>query len=226
VRVFAVSLLFADLATNIGQIIVNFLAIVGGFLIGNVLALIVIRLFVRKFAKGKKIPRMVEQLIRTIAGLIVAFLVAIMVFGNNGWGFGGTGGGQFGGEGGGEAQQQATQQITESPTPPDTKVEPLPEQKKDDNYQERVRVVVLGGDAKEDRFYLFEEDKEAISLTDLKRKIDTQNAQKPIRRLTVYVYKNSAALDSAVVGDLKELARKQGLSIDFPPVQKELRPLR
>lgn len=212
--------LFANTFENVGRTLLNFLAIGGGFLLGSVLMWFVVRM-VAKFTFQQKPNKAVDMVARGIGGIAGALLIALLVFGDGGWGFGGSGGGRPGGPGGKDLQQPntpATNKETDKAKPEIPPIKVTPE-----DLSDRVKIVILGGSVKDDKFYLLEQ---PMSLDELKKALETRNQQKKLNGLTVFVYKNSAALDSAVVSDLKDLARKLQLSIDFPPVQRELRPER
>ena len=108
-------LIFADGFANTGRLVLNFLAIAGGFLIGYVLTHVVLRL-IAKFALNKRLPLILERALQVIGGLIVAFLVGLMVFGDGGWGFGGTGGTNPGGP---DGTGQQRPDPAKDPVPPD-----------------------------------------------------------------------------------------------------------
>jgi len=216
----------ANAFENVGRTILNFLAIGGGFLIGTVVAWALVRL-VSKFLLKRKPNVYVDKIARVVGGIIGAILIALLVFGDGGWGFGGSGGGLPGGPGGTDKQQpgkgngDGEPKITD-PTIPAAKIKVKPP-----DVDDRVKIVVLGGlDVKDERFYLFEDERTASTLRELTLKVEARDSLMKLKGLTVYVYKNSAAEGGFVVGDLRELARKKDLSIDFAPVQKELRPER
>jgi hypothetical protein len=104
----------AAMFESAGKFVLGALAVAGGFLIGNLLMLLVCRV-IAKMAFHTRMNRRFEQAIRILAGIAVAILVAWLVFrGGPGWGFGGTGTGQGEGSGG----------LTPSTTRPS---EPTPE---------------------------------------------------------------------------------------------------
>lgn len=217
--------LLANAFENVGRTILNFLAIGGGFLIGTVVAWTLVRL-VTKFMLKRKPNVYVDKIARVVGGIVGAILIALLVFGDGGWGFGGSGGGLPGGPGGTDKQQPGKgngegEPKNTDPTIPAAKIKIKPPE-----VDDRVKIVVLGGQALPDKFYLFEDETAPSTLRELTLKVEARDKLKKLKGLEVFVYKNSAALDSAVVGDVKDLARKMNLSIDFAPVQKELRPER
>ncbi|WP_020473949.1 hypothetical protein [Zavarzinella formosa] len=213
--------LFANSLENVGRTLLNFLAIGGGFLLGSIAGWAAVRV-AAKFILLAKPNKTISLIARALGGIAGAILVALFVFGDGGWGFGGSGGGLPGGPGGTDKQQPG-QPINEEPKAEPKKIEPPKIKPKPPETDDSVKVVVLGGDATQDRFYLLEDEKAPSTLEEVTLKVEARNQAKKLSRLTIYVYKNSAAMDSAVVGDLKDLARKLDLSIDFPPVQRELR---
>lgn len=217
--------LFANAFENVGRTLLNFLAIGGGFLLGSIVGWGFSRLVTKLLLKRKPI-RYLDLFCRAVGGILGAILVALLVFGDGGWGFGGSGGGRPGGPGGSDKQQPGNPVSSVEESKAEKKIEPPKIKPKPPETDDSVRVVVLGGDAKPDRFYLFEDETAPSTLEEVTKKTEARNQLKKLTRLTVFVYKNSAAIDSAVVGDLKDLARKLELSIDFPPVQRDLRPER
>lgn len=217
--------LFANSFENVGRTLLNFLAIGGGFLVGSMLAWFGVRM-AGKMMFRQKPNRAVDLTARTLGGIAGAILVAYLVFGDGGWGFGGSGGGAPGGPGG-TGKQQPNQQNNETNSNTEQPKVEIPKIKpKAPETDDSIRVIVLGGDAKPDRFYLVEDENMPSTLAEVTAKIEGRNQAKKLTRLTVFVYKNSASMDSAVVGDLRDLARKFDLSLDFPPVQRDLRPVR
>ena len=216
--------LLANTFENVGRTLLNFLAIGGGFLLGSVAAWFLVRL-AGKMMFRRQPNRVVDMIARALGGIGGAILVALLVFGDGGWGFGGSGGGLPGGPGGPEKQQPG--QISGEPAVPEkTKVEIPKVKPKVAETDDSIRIIVLGGDAKPDRFYLVEDEAMPSTLAEVIQKVEGRHKVKKLARMTIFVYKNSASVDSAVVGDLRDLARRLELGIDFPPVQRELRPLR
>ena len=79
----------AAMFDNAGKFVLGALAVAGGFLLGNLLMLLICRV-VAKMAFQSRMNRRLEQALRILAGIAVAVLVAWLVFrGGPGWGFGG-----------------------------------------------------------------------------------------------------------------------------------------
>jgi hypothetical protein len=147
---------FAFLQVNpdrIAAVVVNLLAVAGGFLAGMIL-FGVAAYFVDKKLTGGKSPGAMHMAARWVGGLIGAVLVALLVFGD-GFGTGpGDGPGQTEktGPGAGTGTQAATPvtaKTTDTPQPPE--VTPPPP----GTPTETLQVTVLSGaDVKEAKFYV------------------------------------------------------------------------
>lgn len=217
--------LLANALENVGRTLLNFLAIGGGFLIGATLAWILVR-FGAKMVFKRKPNRVVDKIARAVGGILGALLVALFVFGDGGWGFGGSGGGHIGSDGGTEQQQKGkgaggSEPTKAEPTIPAAKIKIKPPE-----IDDRVKIVILGGDAPPDHFYLFEDETAPSTLQELTLKVEARNKLKKLTGLTVFVYKNSAARGTAVVDNVEKMGRNMGLEISFPTVNKEPRPMR
>ena len=118
--------LLANAFENVGRTLLNFLAIGGGFLLGATLAWILVRVVTKSMFK-KKPNRVVDKIARAVGGILGALLVALLVFGDGGWGFGGSGAGHIGGDGGSEKQQPGAGAGDSEPTKAEpTKAAPKP----------------------------------------------------------------------------------------------------
>jgi hypothetical protein len=89
-----------------------------------------------------------------------------------------------------------------------------------------VKVVVLGGSAGEERFYLFQNDRTPRTLNEIRQMILDQREKsiRPLKMVDIYVYKNSADRNGTVVKRLENWAREERFGVSFPPVQNENRP--
>jgi hypothetical protein len=217
--------IYADVMANVGRTVLNILAIFGGFLIGNMLVLVLSRA-ITKLALTKPPPVLVEKLARLLGGIVVAILVGMLVFGDGDWGFGGSGKGGTPGKNDGETEKSRDSGRAAPETKPQDKKDPTTP-KKDPTIKEiAVKIDVLGGDARESKFYFLEDERSPISLDELKAKVRTRPDGKKVTKLIIHVYKNSAALDSGVVSDLKTFASNDQLATEFPAVQDQARPER
>ena len=87
-----------------------------------------------------------------------------------------------------------------------------------------MSIIILGGDARDDHFYLFESDTAPSTLQELTRKVEDRNNRMRLKVLTVKIYKNSAAEDGGVVGDVKDLAKEMKLDYEILHMRDQLRP--
>ena len=184
----------AAMFDNAGKFVLGALAVAGGFLVGNLLMLLICRV-VAKMAFQTRMNRRLEQALRILAGIAVAILVGWLVFrGGPGWGFGGTGTGE--GEGSGGEQSSTNPSHPESPkvTP---KKSPAPGVL---SPTLRVRIEAATSYPKTFRF---DGDPEALSLDAAKKRLEEFKAgTKGEPRLEIRVYQNSTAVDHADVRDL------------------------
>jgi hypothetical protein len=185
---------FAAMFDNAGRFLLGVLAVAGGFLVGNLLTLLICRL-IAKMAFQTRMNRRLEQALRILGGIALAVLVALLVFrGGNGWGFGGTGSGEGQGSAGPEPK-------TTSANPDAPKAEP----KKSPSVESlsatvRVRIEAATAYPKTFRFDLTGE---AVDLTAAKKALEDFKARaKGEPRLEIQVYQNSTAVDHADVRDL------------------------
>ena len=149
-------MLFAQDITGtaqMGQLVVNCLAIGGGFLAGWFLTAIVTGGFDRFVFHRKSAPAL-HKASRNTGGLALAILVGIIVFGHGqGWTL--FGGGGSGNENGGAtktaAGAKADERKSEEKTTP-ISLRDLPP------LDERIRVLILGGEeVKAERFYVVDD---------------------------------------------------------------------
>ena len=220
--------IYADSFENVGRVLLNLLAILGGFLLGNIVMMFTARLTAR-FVFHKPAPKFLEHILRLMGGVLGAVLVAMLVFGDGGWGIGGSGGGNQGGTGGDNKQQPANTNTNkdkpkeEPPKKETPKIEP-----KIDTTEKTitVRVEILGGSPDEDRYYLYEDDKEASTLPEVKNKIRTRADRAKLKRLEISIYKGSASRVTNIVKNLETFAQLEGLEPSYPPVEGNERPKR
>jgi hypothetical protein len=214
-----VEFLLADTISNIGRTIMNILAIAGGFLIGNLLALIACRL-AAKFALKKRLPYWLEGLIRVFVGILVAILVAYFVFGDGNWGFGGSGGGRPGGPGGDNSQQKSDEKADTKEKPvivPKPKVEPK-------STDETVKVIILRG-ASFPKSFRFDGYEEAVDVETakqmLKQRLDMSKGK--LKSVTFILYENSTAAKGTVVEELERfVSSKLELDVTFSNIAQPL----
>ena len=184
-----------DLATKAGKYVMYVLAVAGGFLIGNILTLILCRLTARVFFRSR-MPEPIERALRVIGGVLLAALVAFLLFRfGTGWGLGGTGSGE--GEGsGGQAPNQSDKGKEGQP-----KVEPKP--KEPETVISPVVRVRIGKATDYPKTFLFEGEPEGVHLGAAKKRLaDLVTSAKGEPRLELRVYQNSTESGHP---DVKEL---------------------
>jgi hypothetical protein len=139
-------------AARLGQLIVNCLAVGGGFLVGWFVCAAANVAFDR-FLIHRKSPRGLHKATRNTGGLALAVLVAFIVFGHgHGWTL--FGGGGPGDENGGKVTVAGPKDDA-----PKSDDKTVPVALKDvPPVDERIRVVILGGDdVKAERFYVVDD---------------------------------------------------------------------
>ncbi len=199
---------------RIGQLIVNCLAIGGGYLVGWFAVAALMRLAIVKAG-----PPSLRKLAKNIGGIAVAVLVAMIVFGHGlGWTL--MGGGAPGSENGGEVSSPvSTVATTRSNETSDanvpTALKPAPA------IDERIRITMLGGDdVRESRFYLVNDENKAKTLDETKAAITAFRDAHPGRRVGVEVRfpaSNALSQDHPAVTRLARWARTEaGLTVSFP----------
>jgi hypothetical protein len=199
---------------NLGRVVVNVLAIAGGFLIGWLLIGSVVSAGTRVLTGGK-VPRWILFVMRALGGVAVAWLVALFVFGSGNWrgfGFGGDGGTGPGGGPAGTAKDPASANGTAPAVaaPPKEDKGPKPR-----GSTLRVEVIGLmgGSQVTDGRFYRFEGEKELRDRENLALAIDRIKQENPqVRELDIVVYENSPDSDTRAVRDLEQWARDNGLT--------------
>jgi len=190
----------AAMFDNAGKFVLGALAVAGGFLLGNLLMLLLCRV-VAKMAFHARMNRRLEQALRILAGIAVAVLVAWLVFrGGPGWGFGGTGTGEGEGSGGQESSKDKsnseTPKIAPKKSPTTEVISPTL----------RVRIEAATSYPKTFRF---DGDTESVDLPAAKKRLEQFRANtKGEPRLEIQVYQNSTAVDHADVRALIDHAHE------------------
>lgn len=205
--------IFADLSSNIGNIVVNGLAVAGAGAFGYFLTRGTIWL-VGKFAFNKKPPQQVSRILGFLGAVAMALLVAGLLFrgqGGGGWGFGpgfgfGTGSGQNG-------------SSTTEPKSGDEKVHTSAATPKTANP---LRIRMLGGknvkmEGENLVIYQPEPGNEAYTLERLKPLIRDRMQDKPgepaIHEIVIVIEKESVAHNHDAVLRLDQFAKDQGLTV-------------
>jgi hypothetical protein len=190
----------AAMFDNAGRFVLGVLAVAGGFLLGNLLMLLVCRV-VAKMAFHTRMNRRFEQALRILAGIAVAVLVAWLVFrGGPGWGFGGTGTGE--GEGSGGLTPSTTR-----PSEPTTTVT-APTKQPSEVVSSVVRVRVDRASPNPPTFR-FESAAESVDLAAAKKVLEDFKAKvKAAPVLEVKVYADSTAVENPDVRALIDYAHE------------------
>jgi hypothetical protein len=201
--------LLADVFGNAGKLVIYVLAVAGGFLVGNVLTLILCRLIAKAMFK-KRMPEMPERALRVLGGLVVAALVAWLLFqGGFGWGLGGTGGDESGTPGG------------DSGKPKDAGKEPgktSPESIQTTRTKVRIEPAVA-----HPKTFRFEGDAEPLDLDAARARLtELQMKAKGEPRLDIQVYLNSSAIGNDDVRKFIEHAHALGFATRVEKVNERL----
>ena len=194
-----------DMAAKAGKYVLYVLAVAGGFMIGNLLALIVCRL-VAKMAFHSRMPPRPEQAIRMLVGIAVAALVGYLLFQNGlGWGFGGTGRGEGTQTGGTNPKESDPAKETRP------KVDPKPKDE-DAILASGLKVTVLRG-ASYPKSFRFEGETEGVDLAAAKEKLRQRkdSSKDKLKFMDLIIYKNSTAESHPVVAEFESFAHDLGL---------------
>jgi hypothetical protein len=189
---------------NPGRVLVGVLAVAGGFLVGNLLTLVLCRLIARA-AFHTRMNRRFEHALRILGGIALAVLVAWLVFrGGPGWGFGGTGSGE--GEGAGGPSPKDTDPAKEA------RPKVVPKKDEEAVLASGVKVTVLRGSAYPKTFR-FEGEAEGVDLAAAKEKLRQRKeaAMGKLQFMDLIIYRNSTAEGNALVQDFEEYAHELGL---------------
>jgi hypothetical protein len=187
-----------------GRFVVGVLAVAGGFLVGNLITLLLCRLVARA-AFHTRMNRRLEQALRVLGGIALAVLIAWLVFrGGPGWGLGGTGSGEGEGSGGPSPNQ----------TDPAKEVRPKVVPKKDEEpiLASGVKVTVLRGSAYPKTFR-FDGEAEGVDLAAAKEKLrrHKEASMGKLQFMDLLIYRNSTAEGNLLIQDLEEYAHGLGL---------------
>lgn len=214
--------LAANTFEKVGHAIVGVMAVAGAYLIGNWLTWFFLG-GIAHLVFRKSIAPGVMKFLRILGGAVLAIAVATFVFGEGGFGWGP-----------GDQKKGDTGAGIPEKKDPDKKIEPVPAKKEDplknkENEgppDDSVKVVVLGGNASEERFYLFQNEREPRTLSEIRTRILDlrEKSIRPLKMVDIYVYKNSADRNGTVVKRLENWAREERFGVSFPPVQNENRP--
>jgi len=193
---------------------VKVLAVVGGGAIGG----LVVGAFVRRLGKWlifRDVPRPVLVLFRGLGGVAAGLAVWAMVSSPGGSGWFGGGGSIFGGKGGEAGADKPT--TGASSTAPGLPLTTEPSRGR------TLRIVMLGGTrVVGDRFYQIEGQKDARTLTELRKLVKDQQQTADLRNIELLIYDNSVARNHPAVRTLEKWAEQNDLTITKLPTKGEI----
>ena len=196
--------------SNFAQLLVNGLAVGGGFLVGYMLAWAAMWWADRSFLL-RKTPPMAHRVVRFLGGLVLAIIVALLVFGAGGSGLGGGTGENLG--------DKVPQTGGPNPDAPPATVPAPVSVAATTPSGERVRVTLLGGpDVKDERFYLVDADPVARNFAEVKSALAAKKAdgKKLVLELR-FAAAHTLPQDHPAVARLAAWARDSaGLTVTYP----------
>jgi hypothetical protein len=195
-----------DLATKAGKYVMYVLAVAGGFMVGNVLTLIICRLLA-KFALKQSINERLERLLRVMGGLIVAVLVAYLLFKfGTGWGLGGSGTGE-GQDTGGQTPGTDNTPKEKTPAKADSKT------KEEETILATSLRVTVQKATDYPKSFRFEGEAEGVDLVAAKEKLKTlrDRSERKLQLLELRVYKDSTEAGHPDVREFMDYANQLGI---------------
>ncbi len=195
---------------HVTALLMNFLAVGGGFLAGFVLMGLA-AYFLDRWLTGGKSPDGLHKVLRMIGGVCGAIIVALIVFGaGNGGTTDGPGKGDGTTERTGNSSGTSTVSTEQQPVTPLTTPEPK-------GPEETLKIMILSGtDVKDEKFYKIEKDPTPKTLAEVKDAIATRKATttKPLAidiQLTPRTDRNNSG-----VKELETWARDAGMRVILP----------
>jgi|SRR5579864_3439917 len=211
-----VPLLLADFAENIGNSVVNILAVAGGAAIGYFAVWGIVWGGCR--ATIHKTPPKTAQKLLNVGGAIVGGLIVFaLLFKGDGTGWGsGSGWNLFGGSGKGNSQTDSTRATTRTqPTTPTL-------QETNAGNPVVLRIRVLGGkNVQEKRYYVVEQEPTAYTLRDLepiiRDRMQAKSGRPAINSIEIVLDPNQDVdWGHEAVVKLEKFARGEGLTVNTP----------
>jgi hypothetical protein len=211
----------ASLVPNLGQLVVNWLAIVGGAAVGGLGTGWLVKLLARVVGH-RPVPPRALTLLRLLGGTAAGLVVYMLVFGTGGGGFGfGGGGWGFGGRGSQGDGGATGPTVTRQPTSPE-RLATGPTGTVPDGTRV-LRVEMLGGerykgevreflDKAKDRYYLVAGRTEPQTLDEVRQLLQERTDQIKEVEITI-LQKGSVAESHVAVKELKQLAADRGLTV-------------
>jgi len=198
-------------ADRLSRLIMQLLAVGGGFLAGFAIAWL-LGMAIDKWVTGRESPFFMHKVARMLGGLIGAIIVAMIVFGD------GNGGGGGRGDGEGSGKLPAKNGGAETPdtsTVPTTVVLP----KDVPPVSELVKVTILGGEEvpkDSQRFYKLDGDAQPITLVELRERFQTRK-QSTTKSLGLEIrLSDRTDPDGGAVRQLERWRKDEAISVTYP----------
>jgi hypothetical protein len=208
--------------TNVGQTVVNVLAIAGGFFLGAWLSGWLLQRLTRLLTPKKVYPTAL-WVVRVAGGAAVALLVAYFVFGTGGWGLGGGGpDGKGPGEGGLTTTSNGDHKAKNRVGPQeDDKLPPVAEK----TLRVEVLGLLKGQPITNGQVYRIEGKAQLRSLPDVLEEIDKRKAgTPPLEKVEIVLYKDSPDRNTPAVEELRSAVSRKGLEAAITEVQAKAPP--
>ncbi len=198
---------------NLGQLVVNVLAVAGGAAVGAFGSGWLLRL-ISRWLSARPAPKWAVQGVRVLGGITLAVLVGLFVFGSGGgrFGLGGDGGGFFG-AGKGDATGPTGREGPTGKEAAPTASDPVA-------TGGELRVEVLGGANPSDVLFRVQGKQERHTPEQLIGLLAAgKGGQPPLTGLTLVIYKDSPSADVPQVQQVRKWAKEHGLAVstDEPP---------
>jgi hypothetical protein len=212
-------LLLADLAENIGNSVVNILAVAGGAAIGYFAVWGIVWGGCRAVIH-KTPPKTVQKLLNVCGAIVGGLIVFALLFKGNGTGWGsGSGWNLFGGSGKGSSQTNSTASTTR--TQNTTPTVPIVKDNKSSNAVV-LQIRVLGGkNVQQKRYYVVEQEATAYTLQDLepiiRERMQAKSGRLAINSVEIVLDPNQDVdWGHEAVVKLEKFARGEGLTVNTP----------
>ena len=206
--------------TNLQQLGLNVLMVIGAFVAGYALTWILLFL-TRKYVHKKTLPHGFNKFMRLMGGLTAAILMALWVSGVGGGDYGDPGGsGQGRPEGSEPGRPEVMPELPEKPE------KPIKPGAGEVEREYQVEVIVIGGtDDPLERYYMISPEYEAITYEDLTAELEAARSEsgKPLKSIKIFFRNKELPGDHVLVARLKRWASRAGLSVNFPPEGERMR---
>lgn len=187
---------------NYQEWIVKGLAVVGGGFLGALLVGLILRVASKRLS-SRTVPPRVKLAARALGGIAAGWLVWMIITAPGGSGLWGGGGSLFGGRGAGEGSGK------DNPSQPTHQTEPGPTSPGEPGQPETIKVILLGGhQVVDEKFYRFEDGREAYQLKDLQKILKDKEKQGSALTLVILIYEDSVAQGHSAVKNLESWAEQ------------------